>query len=185
MADASKAQNPRIRKPLTQERLTELFNYNPDSGHFVRRISRNGDGNNARAGIRAGSLKKHGYRTLDVDGRRYYEHQIVVFMATGNLPDKRVRIDHKGRDPAINAEANIRVATPRQNCGNRRVNKTNQLGLKGVFTHCDPRRKKRFGARIKINRQSHHLGWFYTPEEAHVAYCKAAVETFGEFACFG
>lgn len=50
-------------------------------------------------------------------------------------------------------------------------------GYKGVHSN-----GKRWGARIRINKQLIYLGTFDTPEIAHEAYCKAAVELRGEFA---
>jgi hypothetical protein len=40
----------------------------------------------------------------------------------------------------------------------------------------------RYQARIMADKQRFFLGSFSTPEEAHAAYCKAAVELHGEFA---
>lgn len=165
---------------LTQARLKELLHYDPATGLFTRLVARNG--NTAKAGTRAGSLKAHGYRAINVDGRRYYEHQLAILYMTGTLPDNRVRVDHRDCNVACNKWANLRVATPTQNCQNRKINKTNAHGFKGVFRHVDPKRSKRYGARIKVNYKAIHLGWFQTPEEAHVAYCRAAQEMFGEFA---
>jgi hypothetical protein len=183
MAADSKPEGARARKPLTQDRLKELLHYDPETGIWMRIVSRNGDRNNARAGIRAGCLKKHGYRTIDVDGVRYYEHRLSAFYMTGKWPEKY--IDHRNNTHDENIFRNLRQATPGQNCANRHINKTSTTGFKGVVRHCDPKRKKRFGARIKINRKSRHLGWFSLPEEAHAAYCRAALEVHGEFARFG
>jgi len=51
---------------------------------------------------------------------------------------------------------------------------TSFTGLKGVAKSM----KKRYRARL-CNK---HLGSFDTPEEAHEAYVKAAIERFGEYA---
>lgn len=179
MAGNSKPENARACKPLlTQERLKELLHYEPETGIWTRIKGGRGI---SRLG-RAGCLKKHGYRTIDVDGVRYYEHRLSVFYMTGEWPDQR--IDHRSTARAENSWCNLRPATAGQNTANRRINKTSTTGFKGVVRHCDPKRRKRFGARIKVNRKSKHLGWFVAPEEAHVAYCRAATEIHGEFARF-
>jgi hypothetical protein len=38
-------------------------------------------------------------------------------------------------------------------------------------------------AQICINGKKKHLGLFSTPELAYAAYCKAALEYHGKFAC--
>lgn len=131
-------------------------------------------------GARAGCLKKHGYRTCDLDGQRYYEHHLAWFYMTGEWPVGR--IDHRNTARDQNWFGNLRPATAGQNNCNRTINKTNRLGLKGVVLHVNPRRTKRYGARIKINYKAIHLGWFSTPEEAHAAYVAAAERYFGPFA---
>lgn len=181
MASSSQAENVRVRKPLTQERPKELLHYDPDTGIWTRI---NGGRKGSKLG-RAGCLKKHGYRTIDVDGFRRYEHQLAVLYVEGWLPDNSVRIDHADTVRDHNWWDNIRVATPTLNCANRRMNYTNSVGFKCVSRHPDPRRSKPYSAHIKINRKAIHLGWFYTPEEAHAAYCTAATEVHGEFARFG
>jgi hypothetical protein len=45
--------------------------------------------------------------------------------------------------------------------------------------------KGRWLAQIQFNWKNHFLGYFDTPEEAHKAYCAAAVRFAGEFANFG
>ncbi len=35
---------------------------------------------------------------------------------------------------------------------------------------------------IRLQGKNYHLGMFDTPEEAHKAYCEAAVKLHGEFA---
>jgi hypothetical protein len=74
------------------------------------------------------------------------------------------------------------LATDAQNRGNlsKRVNNTS--GFKGV-TYCDEAgRRRRWQAQITVNYKLLHLGRFFTREEAHAAYCRAAKEHFGEFA---
>lgn len=44
-------------------------------------------------------------------------------------------------------------------------------------------KSKPYRAAIKIDKKKRlHLGYFATPEEAHKAYCEAALKYFGEFA---
>lgn len=171
-----------LRHPnLTHKRLKQVLHYDPETGVFTRLEDRNG--NNAQAGARAGCLKKHGYRTINIDGHRYYEHDLCALYMSGSFLDKMggVVTDHINGVRDDNRWANLRAASCGQNCANRKMNKTNAVGLKSVKCHSNKNRSKRYGASIKINYKSHHLGWFVTPEEANAAYCAAAKSNFADF----
>lgn len=84
---------------------------------------------------------------------------------------------HKCDDRAIN----LRWATPSENCWNKKRHINNKSGYKGVAY------KKALGkytAQICYRGKQKHLGTFESAEEAYFAYCDAADELFGEFACF-
>ncbi len=91
-------------------------------------------------------------------------------------------IDHCNVNTLDNRVNNLREATRSQNKANRRVLKTNRTGLKGVEDTGRLSAAKRYRARIMVNGKTTNLGYFTTPELAHVAYAKAAVKYFGEFA---
>lgn len=78
-----------------------------------------------------------------------------------------------------NRRANLRLATKSQNQMNRRIQRNNTSGFKGVHLF---KRTGKFRAYIMVQGKEKHLGYFATAEEAHVAYVKAAVEIHGEFA---
>ena len=107
-----------------------------------------------------------------------YMHQEVL-----DLPDNDKRIpDHINKNSLDNRRSNLRPATYIQNGMNSGLRKNNTSGFKGVSWD---KRKGKWKAAIMHNRKTKFLGYFDTPEEGHAAYCKAAVELVGEFACFG
>ena len=59
---------------LTQARLKELLDYQPDTGKFTWKINRTGF---AKAGSYAGANKTGGYRQIRVDGTMYAAHRLA------------------------------------------------------------------------------------------------------------
>jgi hypothetical protein len=92
-------------------------------------------------------------------------------------PDDNKDIDHRNGDPLDNRRCNLRVCNRSQNLQNRRKFKNNTSNYKGV-TNCSGR----FRARITIDRQQMHLGYYDNAYEAGLAYDAAARLHFGEFA---
>lgn len=89
-------------------------------------------------------------------------------------------VDHINGNGLDNRRENLRVCSRAQNLANRRSSRRRRSGLKGAY-----KLGERWLASIKSNGKTRHLGVFDTPEEAHAAYCAAARELHGEFACFG
>jgi hypothetical protein len=155
---------------LATEKLRSLLTYDPETGEFRWRD----DVKHSRKGKVAGRINKHGYLQISIDGRRYQGHRLAHLYMTGEMPP--VDVDHRGSNRADNRWSELRPATNRQNCHNRRPTKGRP---KGVTLH---RKSGRWQAQIKIAGKSKYLGLFDTPEAAHVAYAAAATAAFGEFA---
>jgi hypothetical protein len=158
----------------TPERLAELFEYRESDGRLIRRVNvRNG-----KAGSAAGWLNSDGYRDVRVDGIRYGEHLLVWVLLRGPIPDDKT-IDHRDLQRARNVISNLRVASVAQNNANRPVQRSNKLGLKGVYFD---KRKGKYRARIDHENRKILLGDFDCPRIAHLAYVQAANRLYGEFA---
>lgn len=89
------------------------------------------------------------------------------------------QVDHLNCNGLDNRRANLRVCSQSQNQGNSRRRTDNTSGFKGVSWN---KQAGKWQARIRRGGRRVHLGYFTTPEDAHTAYCLAAVEVFGEFA---
>jgi hypothetical protein len=152
---------------LTQARLRELLDYNPESGEFTWRVSRA----NTTVGGRAGTIDMHGYWVIGVDGKGYKAHRLAFLYVHGYLPKE---IDHVDRNSANYRIANLRPASRRQNLANCRRKK--KSGFKGVHP-CG----NRWQARIRRNGIYEHLGVFATAQEAHAEYCKAGRALYGPY----
>jgi hypothetical protein len=160
---------------LTQARLKEVLQYDPETGAFFQRAVTS---SRVRIGDRAGSDNGSGYRRISVDGRSYYAHRLAWIYVFGHFPDGE--LDHKNHNRSSCRIADLREATPRQNKANSKARKHNRSGLKGVS-----KRYHRWRAAIRFNGKSVFLGSFATPEAAHAAYCYVAKRLHGEFFCNG
>jgi hypothetical protein len=165
-----------MKAPLTADRLHELLDYDPLTGVFLWRVRR---GPRAPAGRIAGSAwpNKSGkfYRRIMVDGRMYLAHRLAWLYVKGQWP--LYEVDHRDSDGLNNTWINLREATRAQQSANTVLHVDSTTGFKGVT-----KRGRRFGAKIVLRKRPIHLGYFDTPDEAHVAYVNAAKQHFGEFA---
>jgi hypothetical protein len=105
-------------------------------------------------------------------------HREIVGLKSG---DKR-HTDHINQNKLDNRRSNLRICTCAENQRNKDRKSNNTSGFKGVsWTEVDCR----WRAKITVNGKHKFLGHFLTPEAAHEAYCKAALELHGEFASPG
>jgi hypothetical protein len=98
---------------LTRRRLRELIDYDPATGAFSWRVSRQ----RVNAGDRAGTLSVYGYRVICIDGACYRGGRLAWFYVRGRWP--REQIDHRDRDRANDRFENLRLATQLLNNQNR------------------------------------------------------------------
>lgn len=148
-----------MRKPqLTQERLMELFEYNPETGLFTRLVSTN---NRVKAGDVAGSARADGYIKIRVDFDMHYAHRLAWLYMTGAWPTKK--IDHINGDKADNRWSNLRdVSTS--------TNAQNITPKDGAF-----RKGERWASVITVNRKTIRLGSYRDKWRASAAYLTAKV----------
>lgn len=121
------------------------------------------------------SLDGRGYIGCLIRGKIGYTrirlHQLICPVEDG------FEVDHVDMNPLNLKRSNLRQATRQQNHANRRVQKNNELGYKGIRQNGNG-----FLARITVSRKTHCLGTYKTIEEAVQAYNKAAIKHYGEFA---
>ena len=95
-------------------------------------------------------------------------------------PPSDMQVDHKNKNTLDNRRCNLRICTHSENLMNRGRQKNNSTGYKGV--NRDERKRKKYRARIAVNKKTYYLGNFEKPDEAGAAYKKAAKLRHGEFA---
>ena len=171
----------------TLEDLQSLLSYEPDTGLFRWRVTRNAFGGPVTPGDIAGTLRPHsktrqdgGYIQIGVDQRVYRAHRLAWWFMTGTPPPKKIDVEHENRDRADNKWKNLRLATRSQNNCNTKVRADNRSGFKGVHPSTG-RATKPWFARITMNKKIIHLGHFDTLEEAAEARRAAEIQYHGEF----
>lgn len=164
----------RKRIPLSAKRARETFTYDKATG-VLRwkhdRIGGRGKGHVMRkAGDRAGTLNKDGYRDVRLDGELHKEHRVIWAIVTGKAP--RHEIDHVNGRRADNRFENLREATASQNKLNATMRSDNTSGYKWVRRH----QSGKFQATVQIT-----LGVRSTPKAAHELARRAARVLHREF----
>ena len=94
-------------------------------------------------------------------------------------PPNEMDVDHADGNGLNNRRSNIRIATRSQNMHNKKMQRNNTSGFKGV--HWD-RNKKKWQANIKLNDKRHYIGLFNSAEEASEAYRAASEKLHLDFA---
>ena len=119
------------------------------------------------------------------NGRNWYANSLQrdgailsMHRKVANAP-KGLMVHHINHDGLDNRRSNLRICTYLQNLLNNRPKHGGTSKYKGVVW-CKTRKK--FRARITLNRKSIHLGYFKSETDAAKAYDKKARELFGEYA---
>lgn len=116
-----------------------------------------------------------------------YMHRLIMGL-DHNDPREVDHVLHNTLDNRrfIDGKENLRIATREENQHNRKINKNNTSGYKGVRYYEYPGQGRgRWLARIMINGNHKHLGYFPTATLAYAAYCDAAKIYHVKFACLG
>jgi hypothetical protein len=147
---------------LSQDRLKELLHYNQETGEFIRTKA----GKGFKVGDVAGYVITNKYIQITVDNKRYLAHRLVFKYLGIDLEGKSV--DHIDGNRQNNRFENLRLATNKENCQNRRkASVRNKSGLLGAYYH---KKSDKFISEIRLDDKKEYLGIFDTAEEAHQAY---------------
>ena len=158
---------------LTQQTLKELLDYDADTGVFKWKAK---PSKSIMVGSNAGVIDiSTGYIKIGILGNKYYAHRLAWMYVNGSFP--YLGVDHVNGNKQDNRIENLREANQSQNTSNTRKKKKN--GLKGAFLH-----NGGWQAKICVGGKKFYLGTFDTEQEAHNAYCAAAIFHHKEFCRF-
>ena len=155
----------------TQVRIREVFDY--FDGELYRKCA-----NNRLKPV--GCESDHAIVVM-VDGVLHGVHRLIWIWHNESIP-MGMNIHHINDNRFDNRIENLRLANVSDSIRSAGFRKSNTSGLKGAVLNV---RNGKWRACIKVNKVQKHLGAFDSKEEAHAAYCAAAVKFHGEFANFG
>lgn len=160
---------------LTQNKLKELLNYNPNTGVFTWLVARGGN----FTGVTAGSTTARGYITIRVNTQAYQAHRLAYLYMTGEFPLND--IDHINHVPDDNRWENLRAVTHKENLMNQLIRINNTSGCMGVHWN-----KKNTNWLVRIMNKGKYIsiGSFNNLGDA-VAARKAAEIEYGYHANHG
>ena len=135
---------------ITQERLKELFKYDPESGSFTR-----------VNGVRkVGWIEDTGYTRMSIDNVKYYLHRLAFLYMTGEFPEV---VDHINHNKLDNKFSNLCNGTYTSNSKNMPMSKANNSTVVGVSW--DKTRGK-WKVQAHVDGKNKMLGRFNAKEDA-------------------
>lgn len=162
---------------LTQDYLKSILDYNVDTGIFTWKISNN---RKIKIGDIAGTIRPDKYIQIRINGKTYLGHRLSWLYVYGKFTEQT--IDHINNNPSDNRICNLREASVQENMYNRKINKSNKSGIKGICWH---KCTNKWRARLTVNGKEKHIGLFDNLELAELAIIETRNKYHKEFANHG
>ena len=161
---------------ITQQRLHELFNYDAETGKFIRKISKKGQ----LVGFESKCKESLGYIRIHIDGVAYRAHRLAWLFEYGEFPKNE--IDHIDGNPSNNRIDNLRLSNSTQNKCNTRLRKDNTSGAKGIHWYTA---YQKWQVKLTYNKKTVNLGYFKDFFEACCVIASERNKVHKEFANHG
>lgn len=156
-------------KSFTQQELSDIFEYHPETGAFTwkprsekffRSAGYAKSWNEKFAGrVVAGVTNGKGYALLEFRRKRVLAHRAAWALVHGEYPSGS--IDHIDGERLNNRLTNLRDVSHSVNMRNQKLNRNNKTGFSGIFWNGTS-----YEAGIKFKKRKIHLGKFSTLEKA-------------------
>lgn len=154
------------RNDLTFEEVSKRYRYNPDTGTIF----------SIKARRNVGTIGGGGYIILIINQRQYKAHRIAWLLHYGEWPQDE--IDHIDGNVGNNTLSNLRAVNRAKNAINRKLNKNNTSGYRGVSWY---KKHQKWRALIAIDGKWVNLGYYKNLDEAIAVRKAKEQEIFGEF----
>lgn len=116
---------------------------------------------------------------ISCSGRRSFTLARLILARKLGRPLKRGEyVDFINKNNHDCRRSNLRIANPTQRLIHSRIYGNNSSGYRGVSWH---KRKQKWIAQIGVGGKNKFLGYFDNKYDAHIAYCRASKEHYGEF----
>lgn len=158
---------------ITQKILMEHLLYNPETGVFTYRKSKNPSKIGKVAGYQRLAMSGISYVVFRICGEVILAHRAAVLYVVGELPPKGMQIDHIDGNGTNNAWANLRVVRQQENLKNKRLYRKSTTGIPGVTWEKD---RGLWLAQIGVNGRCVKIGRFESINDAAVARRKAEIK---------
>lgn len=122
---------------------------------------------------RAWFATNSGYAARMIRGKTTFMHRLIA------CPGEGQEVDHINGNKLDNRRSNLRCCSHLENCFNRKNNKNNSSGYRGVYRD---KRRPSWRSYVRVGRKQCDLGSFKTAEDAARAYDASAKKLYGEFA---
>ena len=152
----------------------KIVQYNPENGNLYWLTQR---GRAIKPGQQIKGTVSNGYMVVSIDRKNYLIHRLAWFLTFQKFPDQQ--IDHINHNKLDNRLCNLREASPSENQWNKKRQRNNSTGFKGVSLN---KNTGLYKARVKKARKEFWLGCYKTPEEAHEAVQNARNLLHNQFA---
>jgi len=142
-------------RTISQARLKEVLNYDPDTGVFTWIKKPSPRSNRVIIGSVAGYVLPNKYRVIGIDGINHKAHRLALLYMNGKLPEDQG--DHENHSRDDNRIENIRDVSKSENAKNTSQYKNNTSGITGVYFDKNVSKWRAF---ISINGKVTYLGIF-------------------------
>jgi hypothetical protein len=154
---------------LTEDELRLILDYDPETGVFTNRVTRNP---RAKQGAPAGATTSEGYTAFQINGKKMYAHRAAWLYMTGKWPVKF--IDHINRNRNDNRFVNLREATACLNSQNTDKHTRNTSGHKGVTWN---KKRNCWQVQMRANNKVYYVGSYTLLSDAVQARSIAEIFT--------